>query len=95
MIIRDPKLLDMRFLTGVAKIISVAGFSLVAGFIMISIYPLGINDRGFAIAIKLALISAVTLSVHVCVSSLFGLEEVRPVLKRIKIILFKSVGVPY
>jgi putative peptidoglycan lipid II flippase len=95
MIVRDPKLLDFNFWAGIAKIVSVAGFSLVAGFIMISIYPLGINDRGFAIATKLALIAAVTLSVHVGVSALFGLEEVRPVFKRIRAILFKSVGIPY
>lgn len=95
MVYRDPKLLDFKFWAGVAKIVSVAGFSLVAGFIMISIYPLGANDLGWAIVIKLAFIAAVTLSVHVGVSALFGLEEVRPVLKRIKSILFKSIGLPY
>ena len=95
MVLRDPKLLDWGFWTGVAKIISVAGFSLVAGFIMISIYPLGINDRGFAVATKLSLIAAVTLAVHVAVSALFSLEEVRPVFKRARAILFKSIGIPY
>lgn len=95
MIVRDPKLLDLKFWTGVAKIISVAGFSLVAGFIMISIFPLGINDLGPAIATKLFLIASVTLAVHVSISALFGLEEVRPVFKRVKAILFKSVGIPY
>lgn len=95
MVIRDPRLLDLQFWTGIMKIVSVAGFSLLAGFIMISIYPLGINDRGFAIAAKLSLIAAVTLSVHVGVSALFGLEEVRPVFKRIRTILFKSIGIPY
>ncbi|MDB5181978.1 MAG: integral rane protein MviN [Candidatus Saccharibacteria bacterium] len=95
MVARDHKLLDLRFWTGIAKIVSVAGFSLVAGFIMISIYPLGIDDRGFAVATKLTFISMVVLSVHVGVSALFGLEEVRPVFKRIKTILFKSIGIPY
>lgn len=95
MIFRDPKLLDLKFWTGIAKIVSVAGFSLVAGFIMISFFPLGINDRGWAIASKLTLISFVTLSVHVGVSALFSLEEVKPVFKRIRAILFKSVGIPY
>lgn len=95
MVIRDPKLLDWGFWSGVARIISVAGFTLVAGYIMIFFYPLGINDQGLAIATKLVLISLVTLSVHVAMSALFGLEEVRPVFKRIKAILFKSVGMPY
>jgi putative peptidoglycan lipid II flippase len=95
MVARDRKLLDWGFWAGIAKIVSVAGFSLVAGFIMISIYPLGIDDRGFAVATKLTFISMVVLSVHVSVSALFSLEEVRPVFKRIKTILFKSIGVPY
>jgi putative peptidoglycan lipid II flippase len=95
MVARDPKLLDLKFWAGVAKIVSVAGFSLVAGFIMISIYPLGINDRGFAVALKLSFISLVVLLVHVSISALFGLEEVRPVFKRARAILFKSIGIPY
>lgn len=95
MVVRDRKLLDFTFWTAIGKIISVAGFTLVAGFIMISIFPLGINDRGYAIVTKLSLIAAVTLFVHVAMSSLFGLEEVKPVFKRLKIILFKSVGIPY
>jgi putative peptidoglycan lipid II flippase len=95
MVVRDRKLLDIAFWSGVVKIVSVAGFSLVAGFIMISIYPLGINDKGFAVATKLSLIAAVTLLVHVAVSALFGLEEVRPVFKRIRAILFKSIGITY
>lgn len=95
MVIRDPKLLDVQFWAAMVKIVSVTGFTLVAGFIMISIYPLDINDRGFAVATKLSLIAAVTISVYVAVSSLFSLEEVKPVFKRIRAILFKSIGIPY
>ncbi len=95
MIYRDPRLLNLSFWTGIAKIISVAGFTLVAGFIMISFFPLGINDQGLALFVKLSLISAVILTAHVLVSSLFGLEEVRPIFKRAKKIIFKSIGQPY
>ncbi|HSH55673.1 MAG TPA: hypothetical protein VK983_02500, partial [Candidatus Limnocylindrales bacterium] len=95
MLYRDPGLLNLNFWKAIFKIISVAGFSLVAGFIMISIYPLGINDQGLALFTKLSLISAVILSTHVAVSSLFGLEEVRPIFKRAKKIIFKSIGQPY
>jgi hypothetical protein len=83
MLFRDHKLFDFKFLTGILKILSVSGFTVVAAFIMISIYPLGINDKGFiTLGSKLALIAFVTFSVHVTLSSLFGLEEVRPVLYR-------------
>lgn len=94
MLIRDHKLFDIEFWGGVWKIISVTGFSVVAGFIMISLYPLGINDRGFfTLGSKLMLISAVTFAVHVAVSSLFGLEEARPVIRRLKSIILKPIKV--
>lgn len=95
MVARDPGLLDMKFWAAILKIVSVAGFTLIAGFIVIQIYPLGINDRGFAIAAKLSFIAGVILSVHVAVSALFGLEEAKTVLKRLRTIVFKSIGVPY
>lgn len=95
MIGRDPGLLNLQFWAGIAKIVSVAGFTLVAGFIMISIYPLGIADRGFAVTTKLSLISLVIILTHLGVSALFGLDEVKPVFKKAKAIIFKSIGIPY
>lgn len=94
MIIRDHKLFDLNFLNGVFKIFAVTGFTVVASFIMISLLPLGLNDRGiFTLGAKLMLITFVTFGVHVLVSGLFGLEEVRPIFARIKKILFKPVQV--
>jgi putative peptidoglycan lipid II flippase len=94
MIIRDHKLLDAQFWGGIIRIISVTGFSVVAGFIMISFYPLGAADRGiFTLGSKLALIALVTFSVHILVSALFDLEEVRPIFSYIRKIIFKPVNV--
>jgi putative peptidoglycan lipid II flippase len=95
MIFRDRGLLNLKFWGGIARIVSVAGFTLLAGFIMISIFPLGGHDLGAAILVKLGLISGVVLAVHVAISALFGLEEVRPVFKKARAILFKSIGIPY
>jgi Na+-driven multidrug efflux pump len=94
MLKRDPKLFDMTFINGCFKIVSVTGFSVIAGVVMLSIYPLTISDRGFVtLGTKLMLISIVVISTHIAVSSLFGLEEVRPVLRRIKKIILKPVKV--
>lgn len=94
MLIRDPKLFDGTFWSGVFRIISVTGFSIVACFIMISLYPLSLDDRGiFTLGSKLAFIAGVTLAVHVGVSALFGLEEVKPVFKRAKQIATKPLKV--
>src|SRR6202034_4359100 len=57
MLIRDHKLFDRYFWNGVVKIISVTGFSVVAGGIMITLLPLGINARGIiTLGSKLSLI---------------------------------------
>lgn len=94
MLIRDHKLFDAIFWGGVWRIMSVTGFSVVACFIMISLYPLGINDRGFlTLGSKLVFITSVTFVVHIGVSSLFGLEEVRPLFARVRKLVFKPVKV--
>ena len=92
MITRDRKLLDSQFWGGIWRIISVTGFSIVAGFIMISLYPLGALDRGFfTLGSKLAIISLVTFGVHLVVSGIFGLEEAKPVYRRIRMLIFKPL----
>jgi putative peptidoglycan lipid II flippase len=95
MVYRDRGLLNLRFWTGIVKIVSVTGFTLIAGYIMIGIFPLGSHDHGLAILGKLIFISTVVFGVHVAISALFGLEEVRPVFKKVRTILFKSIGIPY
>ncbi len=92
MLFRDHKLFNITFWGGVGRIISVTGFSVVATFIMISIYPLGFNDRGiFTLGSKLFLITFVTFAVHVAVSSLFDLEEVRPILDKVRKVILSPV----
>jgi putative peptidoglycan lipid II flippase len=94
MLFRDHQLFDARFWSGVWRIISVTGFSVVAAFIMISFYPLGINDRGFiTLGTKLLLIAGVTFGVHISLSALFGLEEARPVFVRLRKIILKPVKI--
>lgn len=92
MLIRDPRLFDAEFWGGVGKIISVTGFSVIAAFIMISLYPLGLNDRGIiTLGSKLLVIAAVTFSVHIAVSALFDLEEVRPLFEKLRKLILKPV----
>jgi putative peptidoglycan lipid II flippase len=93
MLLRDHQLFDADFWGGVWRIVSVTGFSVVAAFIMISLYPLGFNDRGLlTLGSKLLLISGVTFGVHIAVSALFGLEEVRPIFARVRKIVLKPVN---
>lgn len=92
MLMRDRKLFDAAFWGGLLRIISVTGFTVVAGFIMISLYPLSLADKGFfTLGSKLLLITAVTFAVHTIVSAVFGLEEVRPIFSRLRKLMLKPV----
>lgn len=96
MVIRDHKLFDWSFINGVVKILSVTGFSVVTAFIMISLFPLQLSDRGFVtLGVKLGLIGGVTFLVHLFVSLLFGLEEAAPVIRTAKRIILKPIKIQY
>lgn len=92
MLYRDNKLFDRDFLSGVWKVMSVTGFSVVAGYIAVTLYPLNLGDTGFiTLGSKLTLIAGVIIGTHVALSALFGLEEVKPIFKRVKKLVFKPV----
>ena len=94
MLWRDPKLFDVEFWGGVMRILSVTGFTILTTYIMVTLIPLGVADRGFIkLSAKLLAIVVPTLVVHVGISSLFGLEEVRPVIDKLRAIVLKPVRV--
>lgn len=94
MLFRDHRLFDRQFWGGVWRIISVTGFSVVAGFIMVSFYPLGAHDRGIiTLGSKLLLIALVTFGVHIGISALFELEEVQPFFTRARRLILKPIKV--
>ncbi len=96
MLVRDPKLFDRQFFGGLSKIISVTGFSMVTGYIMVQLFPLQATDKGLiTLGGKLILIALVTISVHVGVSALFGLEEVKPIFNRIKKLILRPIRINY
>lgn len=95
MLHRDRKIFhNIDFWSGMWRIVSVAGFCVVAAFIMLQIYPLGIEDKGFiTIGAKLAAIAAAVFVVYLSLSSLFGLREASAVFDRLKKIISKPVRI--
>lgn len=94
MLWRDPKLFNGEFWGGVSRIMSVTGFTVLTTYIMITLIPLAGSDRGFIkLSAKLLAIIIPTLIVHVGLSSLFGLEEVQPVIRKLKAIILKPVQI--
>lgn len=94
MLFRDHKLFNWEFWNGIIKILSVTGFSMLAAFIMISLLPLNIADRGVVtLGFKLLAIGGVTLLVHISISLLFGLEEAVPVIQKTKQFILKPIRI--
>lgn len=96
MVKRDRGLFTAEFWGAIIRILSVAGFSLVAGYIAVSFFPLESGERGFlALGSKLAIISLAIFGVYAVASALFGLEEARAFFRRIKKIILKPIKMPY
>ncbi|HSX27667.1 MAG TPA: lipid II flippase MurJ [Patescibacteria group bacterium] len=96
MYLRDRQLFNIEFWSNILQIVSVTGFSVVATYIMLHFLPLGINDRGFiTLGSKLGAISLVTLTVHVFMSWLFGLEEAQVVIDKAKRFILRPVRIDY
>lgn len=94
MLWRDHKLFDNEFWGGVSRILSVTGFTILVAYIMVTIIPLAATDRGFfKLASKLLAIIIPTFVLHVWLSALFGLEEVRPVVDKLKKLALKPVPI--
>jgi len=69
---------------------------MLAGYLAVSSFPLGLNDRGVVtLCAKLAIVAFVTFSVHVAVSGLFGLEEARPIFAWLKKLILRPIRGAY
>lgn len=94
MIWRDSKLFDADFWFSILRIVSVIGFSIITAYTMVSLVPLGADDKGFIVlGTKFALIAIPTLLVHVAVSQIFGVEEVKPVMRKLRQIILKPIRI--
>ena len=87
---RIPGLFDTVFIHAIARMASAAGFMTIVTYVAVVMFPLGANDQSFLASFpKFSLISFVSLAAYVVFSYLLRLEEVAPILSRIKKILFK------
>jgi putative peptidoglycan lipid II flippase len=96
MLVRDPKLFDRQFFSGVFRTVSVTGFSLVAGYITVGFVPLGLHDRGFVtLGTKFGILALITMATHFTLSGLFGLEEAQPFWRWIRRLVLRPIKVEY
>ena len=96
MFFRDRALLNRKFWASVGRIVSVTGFSIVTAYIAVSMLPLQITDRGFiTLGFKLGAIATATIAMHVGMSLLFGLDEPRPVLRKVTQLILRPLRIEY
>lgn len=96
MVLRDPGILNIEFWGGVGRAISVGGFSMLAGYAAVSTVPLSLSDVGFLVlGGKLAFITLATFSVHIAISGLFGLDEVRPIFAWLRRVILRPIRGAY
>ena len=94
MFYRDRKLINRDFWAGIYRILSVTGFAVIVAYIMIRVFPLSVNDVGIiTLGSKLLFIVVPTFTVYFIMSITFGLQEPKPVIDKIRNIIFKPVKV--
>lgn len=91
---RIPKLFDMTFLRAIWRmVLSTAAMSVVT-YITVKLFELSSSDQSLAATLpKFSLIVAVSFAVYVYVSHFFQLSETRPIIARMKKMLFGEVHV--
>jgi putative peptidoglycan lipid II flippase len=92
--LRDKLMFNKEFWGMIGRLISVTGFTIVTAFIMVTILPLDLQDKGFfVLGAKLGTIVLVTLTTHVSVSALFGFKEAYNLIDKIKKIILIPIRI--
>lgn len=95
MLKRDHKLFGSVFWSSMLKIISVTGFSLVAGFIAVQFWPLTTGDQGVTILLKFCGIASIVFATYLTLSATFGLDESKPFFNWLKRLSFRQLRIDY
>ena len=94
MVWRDNKLFDSEFWSEILRTLSVTGFTIVTTYTMVTLVPLSTTDKGFiTLSAKLLFIVVPTLVVHIGVSSLFGLDEVQPIIRKLRKLVLAPIRI--
>jgi putative peptidoglycan lipid II flippase len=94
MMVRDRKLINAYFWDGVFRMLAATGFSIIAAYVMLSIFPLESADKGFVLlGTKLIGISSVVMVVHFLASLTFGVEEAKSTARWMKRLVTSSISI--
>ncbi|MCY1381842.1 hypothetical protein D9M69_698000 [compost metagenome] len=86
-----PGLFDKRFVQSLVRMTAAAAIMSVICYVSVQLFPLTVDTQSFFAALpRFALIVIISFTAYVLLSWLMRLEEVGPVLNRIRKILFSS-----
>ncbi|NTW61624.1 murein biosynthesis integral membrane protein MurJ [Candidatus Saccharibacteria bacterium] len=86
---RIKGLFDKAFMSAIVRMASATGFTAFIMYILVTLMPLSSSDKGFLATFpKFTLIATLSLLSYLLFSKLLDLEEVKPVIERVKKILF-------
>jgi putative peptidoglycan lipid II flippase len=91
MVKRDRGLFNKKFMVNLFKIISVTGFTALAGFVAVQLFPLSKTDQGITIIGKLIFITTIVFGTHVLVSYLYDIREAKFVFEKLRRIIFRPI----
>lgn len=83
-------LFDPKFISAVLRMASAAGFVSVITYIAVAMMPLSADDVFFSSFVKFSFIVGISGLSYIIICRLFKLEEVNPILSRVRAILFKQ-----
>ncbi len=87
---RIPGMFDKVFIQAVVRMASATGFTAIFTYIAVAFMPLSADDVFLSSIAKFSLIVGISLLTYIIICRMFKLEEVNPVLQRIRNILFKQ-----
>ena len=86
-------LFDFSFIHAVGRMVSAAGLMAIITYVSFAILPLNASDQSFLASFpKFALIVTVSLVAYIGLSWIFKLHETRPIVSRVKKLLFAGLG---
>lgn len=87
---RIEGLFDSPFINAVMRMISATGLTAIITYVAVAMMPLGAQDVFASAFVKFALIVGISALTYIIVCRIFKLDEVNPILHRIRNILFKQ-----
>lgn len=87
---RIEGLFDSPFINSIMRMISATGLTAIITYIAVAMMPLGAEDVFASAFVKFALIVGISALTYIIICRIFKLDEVNPILHRIRSILFKQ-----